>query len=142
MAATISLNSSLFGLDPKWHPYFDRQDFNLESHQLLWLDSKLSELEDEDKILDTLTKFRQLINYTKAFDHWRYCLKHIEKSNDTCTFLVCSNRITADIIPQLQPFTQTNVWKIYVYGENETFLTKTVEIVGQNKVSISRKIFP
>ena len=131
--------SSNFGLEPKWDPYFNREDSNLESHQLLWLDSKLSEL--EDTIFNTLTKFRQLVNYTKAFDYWRYCLKYIKKCRDTFTFLVCSSRIASDIIPELQPFMKTNVWKIYIYGENEEFQSKTLKIVAENRVSTCENIF-
>lgn len=141
MQAAIPFNSSLYGLEPKWHRYFDREDSNPESYQLLWLDMKLSELEDEDTILNTLTKFRQLVNYTKAYDSWKNCLRYIEKCHDTYTFLVCSSKFAGEIIPLLKPFAKTNVWKIYIYGENEEFQSKTLQIVAENRVSTCKNIF-
>ena len=132
---------NLIGLEPKWHPFFDRNDVNLESHQLLWADIKLSELEDGDNIFDTLTKFHQLINYTKAFDHWRKCLEYIQKCHDTYTFLVCSNLYAEDILPKLELSGKTNVWKVYIYGDVEKIHSKTHRIVDENKVSHYESIY-
>ena len=135
LTSDATQNYNLIGLPPKWHPYFDRHDVNLESHQLLWADINLSELEDEEKIFSTLTKFRQLVNYTKAFDNWKYCLRHIEKCHDTYTFLVCSAHYAMDIVPKLWPFKKTNVWKVYIYCEDEVFDMKRLEFVDKNKAS-------
>jgi hypothetical protein len=101
----------------EWHPYFDRRQPNLESHQLFWLDERIENI-DDDAILSTLTKFRRLVNYTKAFDHWRTCLKHIQKS-DTHTFLVCSASYAKSILPEVWSFRPEVVWKVYVYYEEE-----------------------
>ncbi|UJR11431.1 hypothetical protein I4U23_015611 [Adineta vaga] len=133
MASSGTHNFHLVGLLPKWHPYFDRHDVNLTSYQLLWTDIKLSELEDEEEIFSTLTKFREVVNYTKAFDHWRYCLKHIEKCHDVFTFLVCSVRYAQDIIPELLPFRKTNIWKVYIYGKSKVLDTRTLEFIAANK---------
>jgi hypothetical protein len=135
MASDARHNYDLIGLSPKWHPYFDRHDVNLESHQLLWADIKLSELEDENEIFSTLTKFRQLVNYTKAFDHWNNCLRHIEKCHVTFTFLVCSALYAKVIVPKLWVFRKTNVWKVYIYCEDELFDMEKIEFFDKSKAS-------
>ena len=135
MVTVATHNWDLSGLSSKWHPYFNRQEVNLESHQLLWADIKLSELEDENEIFTALTKFRQLVHYTKAFDNWKNCLRHIEKCHDTFTFLVCSVLYAKDIVPGLWRLEKTNVWKVYIYCENKESGMKTLEFVNENKVN-------
>ena len=112
-------------VSPLWRLYFDRRQANLESHQLLWLDVRLSGAGgDDDDVQDaelysTITRFRQLVNFTRAFDHWRLCLKNIEKKSDAFTFLVCSPAYANDIVPRLFDYTQPNVWKVYVYCQTD-----------------------
>lgn len=141
MATGGTNNPHLIGLDPKWHPFFDREDINYESYQLLWVDIQLSELEDEDKVLTTLTKFRKLVNYTKAFDHWRICLKYIEKSENISTFLVCSAGYAKDIARELLFLAKTMVWKVYIYCKsNEVFDMEKLNLTNENKASSNWKI--
>jgi hypothetical protein len=101
----------------KWQVYFNRDEENHESHQLLWADWKLDDIDiNDEELFSTLTQFRQLVNYTKAFDHWRTCLDYIEKKNtDEVTFLVCSAGYAKDIVRKLWPFKKMMVWKVYVY---------------------------
>jgi hypothetical protein len=102
---------------PKWQSYFDRNEVNLESYQLIWADRQLEEIEiNEEELFSTLKKFRELVNHTKAFDHWRICFNYIQKKKaDTFTFLVCSAAYAKDLVPKLCPFTEAKVWKVYVY---------------------------
>ena len=121
-AAADNDYSHLFS--PRWHPYFDRTQANLESHQLLWLDFRLSEAggDDDDEqdmqMNSTITRFRQLVNFTRAFYDWRLCLEYIEKNSDAFTFFVCSPAYANVIVPRLFDYTQPNVWKVYIYCEN------------------------
>ena len=128
-------NNNSFDLPLKWHPYFSRNDVNLESYQLLWTDIKLSELEDEEEIFSTLTEFRRLVNYTKAFDSWRLCLKYIEEHQSTFTFLVCSASYARELIPKLRLLSKTNVWKVYIYYKDEKFDIKKLDFIDNDKVS-------
>ena len=79
--------------------------------------------------------FVNIVNYTKAFDGWKSCLRHIEKCHDTFTFLVCSARYAQDIVPKLCSFEKTNVWKVYIYCEDGVFDMERLEFVGENQAS-------
>lgn len=122
MAKPVGVGNYCLTLSPEYHTYFDRDETNLESYQLLWADLKIENIDiDDGNIRSTLAKFRQLVNYTKAFDHWRTCLNYIKtKSNYTYTFLVCSAAYAEQIFSELCDSDNMNVWKIYVYGaENQ-----------------------
>lgn len=112
---TAADDDYLSDLPQEWRYYFERRQLNLESHQLFWVDQRVEDT-DDDTILPTLTKFRRIINYTKAFDHWRTCLKCIQRGN-TNTFLVCSVSYAKDILPQLWQFRAKVLWKVYIYCE-------------------------
>lgn len=122
MAAVPGSDNYHLSLPSKWQVYFDRNEVNLKSHQLLWADWKFDDIDNNDEVLfSTLTQFRELVSHTKVFDHWRTCLNYIEKKNvDTFTFLVCSAAYARDLIPKLWPFKKRMVWKVYVYCTDDS----------------------
>lgn len=117
MAAVAGTYAYHLSFPPQWQVYFNRNEPNLESHQLLWADRRLDDINiNGEELFSTLTQFHQLVNYTKAFDHWRTCLDYIKKTDDdTSTFLVCSVAYAKGIIPQLHFLEKITVWRVYVY---------------------------
>lgn len=105
-------------LSQNHRPFFDCEQANLESHQLLWLDRKVTDIH-EVGIFTTFARFRKLVNYTKGFDNWRECLQHIQNT-DTITFLVCSGVFGKLIVPGLQ-FSVGKMWKVYIYCEDRQY---------------------
>ncbi len=78
---------------------FNRDITNLESYQLIWLDTNPNKT-DEDMIM-TLARFREVIKRTEG----------------TTTFLVCSNSLDEPNLSQI--YDLKNVCTIYVYCSNK-----------------------
>ena len=118
---SVGADYSDYSFPLKWKSYFDRTEANLESHQLLWTDQHLGDIEiNEEELYGTLTHFRELVHHTRAFDHWNACAEYIRQRNAaTFTFLVCSTAHAKQLVSNLSPFTETKVWKLYVYCKRE-----------------------
>ncbi|CAF1536898.1 unnamed protein product, partial [Adineta ricciae] len=86
--------------------FFDREQINLESHQLVWLGPLIT--------LSVKT-VRKVIDYTKVFDNVKECLTYIEKNKiSTTIFLViASSELGKLLIPQITDF--NNIWSIIIY---------------------------
>ena len=82
---------------------FMREEINLESHQLVWLDATIENRDDDNPVV--IKELRQIIGYTKIFDNTDECLSYIKHTDiSITTFLVCSGHLGRLIVPQVCDF--------------------------------------
>jgi hypothetical protein len=98
----------------------DRQQVNLESHQLLWLDANLMHNTNDSKI--TIEGLRKIVDYTKLFDDIEECFEYIKGTQETTTFIVCSGHLGKILIPKIHNL--QNIWSIYIYCMNKEYHTQ------------------
>ncbi|CAF3866295.1 unnamed protein product [Rotaria magnacalcarata] len=98
--------------DTEHRQVFNRRQVNLESHQLVWLDPDFN----RDSTI-SIKNLRNIIDYTRVFDNGEDCLKYIEKTQDTTTFLVCSKELAQRFIPEIHQL--QHVLRIYVESTSE-----------------------
>lgn len=65
----------------------NREHIHLESHQLIWLDSNAHDISHNDTVV-TLTNLRKIVDYSKFYNDKEECIKYIEETSNTMTFLV------------------------------------------------------
>jgi hypothetical protein len=93
--------------------FFHREQVNLEPYQLVWCDANVADL------TVTISELRKIVDYTKQFDNVEDCMQYMRESNDTVTFLVCSNDVVDCIVPKIH--NQTDIRSIYIYCSNQSF---------------------
>jgi hypothetical protein len=113
------------------HHLFNRERINLESHQLIWLDTRVK----SDEI--TLQSLRKIVDYTKVFDNIDECLFYIKQTNSTVTFLVCSGQLGE--IFTLKVHDLNNIYAIYIYCQNKEYHQKWAS--KYSKVSTKLHLF-
>jgi hypothetical protein len=92
---------------------FDRERYNLESHQLICCDTNTQNSITRDI---TLSELRQIIDYTKCFDNDKSCKRYLEETQHIVSFLICSDNISTQLIPEIHHL--QNIRSIYVYSPN------------------------
>lgn len=93
--------------------FFNREQFNLEPHQLVWCSSKINDKFISNKSI-TLQRLREIVDYTKLFQNdVKDCVKHLELTTDSVTFLVCSDGIAEKLLARVHDFKSVRI--IYVY---------------------------
>ncbi|CAF1075954.1 unnamed protein product [Didymodactylos carnosus] len=100
----------------------DRELTNLESHQLIWLDSSMDTKESQI----TLHNLRKVVDYTKLFDNVEECERYILEKKDTITFLVTSGALGQNLIPRINDL--GNIRQIFVYCRNKDFHQQWAEL--------------
>jgi hypothetical protein len=106
----------------------NREQLNLETHQLVWLDPEFL------KNGITSERLRQIIDYTKIFDNIDDCLGYIEKTkNRNQTFLICTKVLSEELLTRLHSI-DYNIYKTYVYTSDEKpeKLCKNLQVVLKN----------
>ncbi|CAF1140135.1 unnamed protein product [Adineta steineri] len=103
-------------LDERRSYFFDREHNNIESHQLIFLDINLNNT-TQYTIPFLLEEFRKIVNYTKFINDNEEAVQFIEQTNDTTTFLICSNCSNQSIIPQIHIL--RHIRSIYIYCQEE-----------------------
>ncbi|CAF1036125.1 unnamed protein product [Didymodactylos carnosus] len=85
--------------------FFDREQINLESHQLVWLGHLVTL---------TIENLRKVIDYVKVFDNAKECLTYIEEAKLSTIFLVIPSSESGELfISQITDF--KNIWSVIVY---------------------------
>lgn len=116
----ISMNSlemtcSQLNIDLKrrFRRQLNREQINLESHQLVWLDPAFIKTDI------TLERLRQIIDYTNVFDDIEDCLQYIEQiKNGNKIFLVCTKELNNELKSSLRS-DKHNIYKTYIYAKDE-----------------------
>ncbi|CAF0914997.1 unnamed protein product [Adineta ricciae] len=93
--------------------FFDRERINLESHQLMFLNT------EPDQLLFTLNQLRQIVDHTRITDTIDETLQAIQQTTDTTTFLICFVHLGEILIPQIHTF--ENVRSIYIYCHSQPY---------------------
>lgn len=88
-----------------------QKEVNLESHQLIWLESNEA---DTDSVRNLIVRLRKIINYTVIFNDIEQCLTFLEQTKGITTFLVSSKEFTDDLLPKIR-HSHLNIPFIYVY---------------------------
>lgn len=103
--------------DKSWtHQIPFRQRPNLEGYQLVWCDDNEVTQNAENSI--TLTKLRDIVNYTQLFNDISSCRRYIEQTSDTTTFLVCAVNMAFSLIPQVHEL--KNIKLIYIHSNGKS----------------------
>ncbi|CAF3300187.1 unnamed protein product [Rotaria sp. Silwood2] len=89
---------------------FDRSCVNLESNQIVWLNSNNKNIES------ITTNFRLLVDYIKQLSNVADCYDYIQRTQDIGTILVCSGSSSESIIPQVHDL--KHLWSIYIEHYN------------------------
>ncbi|CAF1617099.1 unnamed protein product, partial [Didymodactylos carnosus] len=89
---------------------------NLESHQLIWLNSVTFELPDVGVDM-LLRKLEDIFHHTKVFSNDQDTAKFIEQTPHTTTYLITSRLQGQILIPKIHNL--KNVRSIYIYLEKE-----------------------
>jgi hypothetical protein len=98
-------------------PIFDRNQINLESHQLIWLDINVHRTESTDLTILTVKDLRQIVDYTKQFDNPEDCEEYlINKGSSYSTFFIGSGQIDQKIIEKFNKF--PNLHKMYIFSKH------------------------
>jgi hypothetical protein len=114
---------------------FMREQINLESHQLVWLDATIENRDNDNPVV--IKDLRQIIGYTKIFNNTDECLSYLKHADiSITTFLVCSGHLGRLIVPQVCHF--KNIRSIYIYCENQEVHQQWA--LNYSKVSSSLKI--
>ncbi|UJR17816.1 hypothetical protein I4U23_004715 [Adineta vaga] len=118
ISATFSqdLNTIRNTTDERRRYFFDREHNNIESHQLIFLNTNLNNT-SQHTVLFLLEEFRKIVNYTKFINNIEETVQFIEQTNDTTTFLICSNCSDQIIIPQIHIL--KHIRTIYIYCQEE-----------------------
>jgi hypothetical protein len=82
---------------------FSRQEINLELHQLISLDANVANTNDTETAVSTEI-LREIVNYTKIFDHANTCLDYLRYTEDVTTSLVCSGQLGRQLFPNITHF--------------------------------------
>ncbi|CAF0849225.1 unnamed protein product [Didymodactylos carnosus] len=113
---------------------FSLERVNLESYQLVWLGSNINSIEEGYSTV-TVKGLRKIVDYTKLFDNVNRCKAYIQQTNDTITFLVCSEQLGEIFIPQIHDL--ENIWSIYIYCNNKEYHQQWT--TKYSKVSLQQK---
>ena len=97
--ASVSLKTSV----PSYS--FDREQINLESHQLVWCDIRDKSLTAEE-MAEIVNKLRKIVDYTQIFNDVNECEDYLEDASETDTFLVCSGEVGKKLM------TRCDQWEI------------------------------
>jgi hypothetical protein len=97
---------------------FNHERINLESHQLIWLDSNVYDVSHDDTAV-TLKNLRKIIDYTKLYNNSEESIQYIKQTSNTVTFLVCSGRLGQQIVPIVHQM--KHIWTIYIYCQNKSY---------------------
>ncbi|CAF1101658.1 unnamed protein product [Adineta steineri] len=95
----------------KSEPKLKRKETNLESHQLIWLKSNEA---DTSSVIESITSLQKVFGHTIVFNDIEQCLKLLEETKDTTTFLVCSQNLTDDVLSKIH-HSYFNILRTYVY---------------------------
>ena len=101
---------------------FDRNITNLESHQLVWLDTNTNRNCEDTAVLST--RLRSIINYTKLFVNHDECLQYIKKTEGTTTFFIGSNIDDRTILSEINDL--RNIYAIYLCTSNDRECDKLI----------------
>ncbi|CAF3688710.1 unnamed protein product [Rotaria sp. Silwood1] len=94
----------------------DREQINLESHQLVWCDVGIN---DNENIV-TIENLRKIVDYTKLFDSVQKCQQYLENQQDnSTTFLVTSGHLGESLVPKVHHL--QNVLVIFLYCHNKEY---------------------
>ena len=85
-------------------------DDNLEIFSLIWLDSGVDEIHNED----TKQKLQSSLNYFKGFQNGTECQQYIEqRSKDDRLVMIVSGRLGREVVPNIHQLRQVS--SIYVF---------------------------
>ena len=96
---------------------FNREHVNLESYQLVWLDSNLNEQSSSTNAKVSLHDLRKIIDYTKRFCNMEECFDYLNQTQDCKTLLICTDESIVDAISSSQQ--PKNLRGIYILCENQ-----------------------
>ncbi|UJR11417.1 hypothetical protein I4U23_015597 [Adineta vaga] len=116
-SSMISADNTIQGNSPIRSRLFDRERLNLESHQLVWCDNHVHDGLNGDL---TISKLREIVDYTKFFDNQDSCKHYLQESQYVVCFLVCSDNIGKQLIPEIHHL--QNIRSIFVYSQNSEHL--------------------
>lgn len=106
-----------------------RQDENLETYSLIWLDASVN---DSHENIEAQKQLRTSINYLVTFEDDQECLQYIESaSKDDRIIFIVSGKLGQIIVPKIVQYRQ--LVSIYIYCMNKTANEQWVKQV--NKVS-------
>ncbi|CAF0895752.1 unnamed protein product [Rotaria sp. Silwood1] len=84
---------------------------NFETTTLIWLDSRLTELQENIRIQQEL---RSAINHIKDFDNIEECKNYIQHlSRDDRVVLITSGKVGKEFVPYIHDFRQ--ITSIYIF---------------------------
>ncbi|CAF1506554.1 unnamed protein product [Adineta ricciae] len=106
---------------PSCGKILNRERINLESYQLIWLDSNTHSVINNDTAV-TLTNLRKIVDYTKLYNEKEECIQYIKQTSNTTTFLVCSGSLGEQTIPIVH--SMNNIWTIYIFCQNKDYHEK------------------
>lgn len=93
------------------HRAFNRVIINLESYQLIWIDTNTNKIGEDTTV--AIARLREIVDYTKLFTNFDECLCYINQTEETKTFLVCSNSLDEEFVSQMDYL--KNKCTIYMY---------------------------
>jgi hypothetical protein len=109
---TISHDDTFNNLTMRRRHIFTQRQINLEMHQLIWLDPNFSMRSNVN-----VESLRNIVDYTKIFDNSENCVDCIKQTQDTNTFLVCTEELAHEFIPRIHNL--KHILKIYVISQPE-----------------------
>ncbi|CAF0920489.1 unnamed protein product [Adineta ricciae] len=86
VSVSVSLTTSI----PSYS--FDREEINLESHQVVWCDIQDKSLAEEETT-EIGSRLRKIVDYTRFFNDVNECEDYLEETSKTNTFLICSGEV-------------------------------------------------
>jgi hypothetical protein len=99
-------------------PIFNREQVNLESHQLIWLDVNTNGREHTNSRAITIRDLRKIVDYTKLFDNIKNCEQYLNNTTSSCsTFFVFSGKLEQIVMQKFDAF--KDIHKMYIYCQNK-----------------------
>lgn len=89
---------------------FDRNCDNIESHQLIWLDSS-----HEAGFM--LRQLRTVVDYVRTYDNAIDCRAYIERTSNTDTFLITSGLLGQQILPCIHDY--GHIISVFIFCQNK-----------------------
>ena len=111
-----------------------KQDENLETYCLIWLDASVNNSQEN---LQAQKQLRSLINHLVTFENDQQCFQYIQSiPNDDRVVLIVSGRLGQIIVPHVFQFRQ--VTSIYVYclnkKENEKWAQHYIKVISNQLI--------